>query len=62
MLADQLMTKDTKNPSEHMPDTKNIMLLRAEAADQLFEETGVEEDQLNAAIYKLRLQTDYEFK
>lgn len=38
-----------------------IMVQKAKAADQLFEDTGVEEDQLSAAIQELDLQYDLEF-
>ena len=38
-----------------------IMVQKARANDQIFEETGIEEEQLGAAIQKLGLQYDYEF-
>lgn len=38
-----------------------VMVQKARTADQFYEETGFEEDQLNAAIQKLGLQYDYDF-
>ena len=35
-----------------------VMVNKARTCDKLFEETGVEEDHINAAIRKLALQND----
>ena len=61
MLKDPQMSKEATNQFEQMQVMMKIMMQKARASDQLFEETGVEEDQLNAAIQKLGLQYDYEF-
>ena len=37
-----------------------IALGKARACDQLFEQTGVEEDHLNAVIHKLEAENDQE--
>ena len=63
MLSDPSLTdsKGSVNLYEQMRVMMRVMVEKAKANDQLFEETGVEEDQLDAAIQKLGLQYDLEF-
>lgn len=54
------MTKDPTNDHEEMQVMMKIALSKARACDQLFEQTGVEEDHLNAVIRTLEEENDQE--
>ena len=43
-----------------MEEMTKIFVQKARLGDQLFEETGIEEEQISAAIDKVYLKYDYE--
>ena len=51
MLSDpSLMEGNFNSPEEKMRVMIKVMVEKAKSNDQLFEETGVDEDQLDAAV------------
>ena len=55
------MVKQPSNDAEEEKLMMKIMVTKARTCDELFETTGVEQDHLRAAIFKLELTNDEEF-
>lgn len=55
------MQGGAQGPDAQMKMMMKMMINQAKSSDQLFEETGVDDDQLNFSIQKLDLEKDEEF-